>query len=528
MSHEQPSVLIVDDAPEHLAACGSMLADCGVNVVTAASGADALKEVLQHDFALIVLDLHMPELDGFETATLIRNRKRCARMPIVFVTQSIDDVHAVESCPHAEVDYLPAPVVPESLRARVRMFADLFRREREANRQSEAQVARAEERARRQAELETDRRKDEFLAMLAHELRNPLAPICNATHLLRLLLPRDAELSKLQDIIQRQLGNLTRLVDGLLDVSRITTGKIRLTLEPIDIAAAATTAVETSRPLIDARRQELTVSLPSYPLPVLGDQTRLAQVLANLLNNAAKYTPEEGHISLTVTEEDGSAVCRVRDDGVGIPLAMLPNVFDLFVQAEQSLDRSQGGLGIGLTIARKLMEMHAGTIEAVSTGHGQGSEFIVRMPLAAAGRQDQTVRRVVRNGETSAEHRVLVVDDNQDAAQILAMLLDMEGYETRTAHDGVAALQVFEEFCPRAVFLDVGLPGMDGYAVARRLRQRYPRKDLLLVAVTGYGSEVDQSRSQAAGFDHHLIKPVRPQDLQKLLQQSVKFCGAGI
>jgi signal transduction histidine kinase len=527
MSTDKANILVVDDVSDKLVVYRSILESPEHNVVVAHSGTDALKQVLQQEFAVILLDVHMPDLDGFETATLIRSRKRSAHTPIIFITAMLDEVRAVEGYAHGGVDYILAPVVPEILRAKVKVFVDLFRMHQELKRQAEVQVALAAERARREAAEETDRRKDEFLAMLAHELRNPLAPIRNASHMLRLMLHRhDPELTQLQDMIDRQLGNLTRLVDDLLDVSRITSGKIRLNLEPIDLALAAATAIETSRPLIDARKQELKVSLPAGPVPVLGDQTRLSQVLSNLLNNAAKYTPEGGHISLMVSCEDAEVICRVCDDGVGIDPAMLPTIFDLFIQAEQSMDRAQGGLGIGLTLARQLVDMHNGTLEATSPGPGHGSEFIVRLPLAAMTTERAPVRKVIPSCKPSSDLRILVVDDNKDAAQSLAMVLQVEGYKVCTANDGASALRAFTEFSPDAVFLDLGLPGMDGYTVARRLREQDPSTDLLLIAVTGYGSDVDKSRSRAAGFNHHLIKPVDFAELQRLLEEKVAACAA--
>ena len=526
MSAGKANILVVDDVPEKLVVYRSILDDLGYNVIAARSGAEALKYVLQNDFAVILLDVHMPDVDGFETATLIRNRKRSAHTPIIFITAMVDEVRAVEGYAHGGVDYILAPVRPEILRAKVKVFVDLFQMHEELKRQSEVQVALAEERARREAAEETDRRKDEFLAMLAHELRNPLAPICNAAQLLRIMLPDEPELTKLQNMIERQLGNLTRLVDDLLDVSRVNTGKIRLNLEPIDLSGAAASAIETSRPLIDARKQELKVSLPPHPVPVMADQTRMAQIIGNLLNNAAKYTPEGGHIWLTIAADGNQASCRVRDDGMGIAPAMLPTIFDLFIQAEQSLDRSQGGLGIGLTVVRKLVEMHRGSIEALSDGPGQGSEFIVRLPIAITHLQKEDSARGPTLDKRSCDCRVLVVDDNVDAAQTLALLLERDGHKTRVAHDGRAALQHFADFVPNAVFLDLGLPGMDGYEVARRLRDEHVDDEVLLVAVTGYGSELDQARSRAAGFNRHLVKPVQPDDLRRLLAEKATLCGA--
>jgi PAS domain S-box-containing protein len=377
-----------------------------------------------------------------------------------------------------------------------------------------------EQRLRDQAERlrEADRRKDEFLAMLAHELRNPLAPIRNAAQIIRLLSPADPNLQRARDIIERQAQHLTRLVDDLLDVSRLTRGKITLQKEPVELATVIAQAVETSRPLIDARRHELAVTLPREPLQVEGDATRLAQVIANLLNNAAKYTPEGGHIGLTVEPRPGEAMVRVRDDGVGISAELLTQVFDVFAQGDCSLARSEGGLGIGLTLVKSLVEMHGGSVEAHSDGPGKGSELVVRLPTL--GREPAPVAEGGEGGPPSPSRRVLVVDDNGDAAESLAMLLRAWGHEVRTTHDGLAALNAAEQVRPEVILLDIGLPRMDGYEVARRLRQRADMRDVLLVALTGYGQEEDRRRAKEAGFDAHLTKPANPTALQRLLAGS--------
>ncbi len=367
---------------------------------------------------------------------------------------------------------------------------------------------------------ESDRRKDEFLAMLAHELRNPLAPIRNAVQVLRLTGPQDGPLQHVRDMIDRQVSYMVRLVDDLLDVSRITRGKIALRQEPVDLAGVVASAVESSRPLIDARRHDLHVSLPPDPVRVEGDLTRLAQVVLNLLNNSAKYTPEGGHITLTVECRDGEAVVRVRDDGVGIAPALLPNVFDMFTQAERTLDRSQGGLGLGLTLVKKLVEMHGGSVEARSGGLGQGSEFVVRLPaLSGPARPGWAGQGGEPEGAqaAAARRRVLVVDDNVDAADSLAMLLRLMGNDVRSAYDGPTALDLLPEYRPDVVFLDIGLPGMDGYEVSRRLRRLADCRNVVLVALTGYGSAGDRRRSDELGFYAHLVKPVHPADLEKLL-----------
>jgi signal transduction histidine kinase/CheY-like chemotaxis protein len=363
-----------------------------------------------------------------------------------------------------------------------------------------------------------DRRKDEFLAMLAHELRNPLAPIRNAVQVIRLFARDDPNLRRAGEVVERQVGHMVRLVDDLLDVARLTSGKITLRQEPTDLAVVVASAVESTRPAIEGRRHELAVVLPPERLQVRADPVRLAQVLANLLNNAAKYTPEGGRIWLTAEREDAEVVARVRDAGIGMAADMLPRVFDLFTQAEGTLDRAQGGLGIGLTLVRNLVELHGGSVQAFSGGLNEGSEFVVRLPLLPEtpppeeGKGKETGR-----GAVSPSRRLLVVDDNVDAAESLADWLELTGHEVRTAHDGPAALEAAHAYQPEVVLLDLGLPRMDGYEVARRLRESLAAKNVVLVALTGYGREEDRHRSREAGFDYHLVKPVDVGGLQQLL-----------
>ncbi|HEV3263102.1 MAG TPA: MASE1 domain-containing protein [Gemmataceae bacterium] len=384
---------------------------------------------------------------------------------------------------------------------------------------------RMEQELRRQAtELaEADRRKDEFLAMLAHELRNPLAPIRNAVYVMRRQALEDPLLRWARDVVERQVQQLARLVDDLLDVSRITRGKISLQKEPVELRAVAARAIETSQPLIDARNHALRVALPPGPIWLEADPTRLAQILANLLNNAAKYTEEGGCIWLSADPGETEVTVRVRDNGMGIPAEMLPRLFQPFTQADRSLARSQGGLGIGLTLVKSLVEMHGGSVKASSDGPGRGSEFVVRLPVAAhheaVGPGDATVASSDGRPSPSAgpRRRVLVVDDNVDAAQSLASLLRLEGHHVQVAHDGPRALEAAQAQRPEVVLLDLGLPEMDGYEVARRLRQQPGLRTTLVVALTGYGQEEDRRRSREAGFDLHLIKPVDPAALLDVL-----------
>jgi PAS domain S-box-containing protein len=370
------------------------------------------------------------------------------------------------------------------------------------------------------------RRKDEFLAMLSHELRNPLAPIVNALHVLRLQDGQDPLQEEARGVIERQVRHLSRLVNDLLEVSRITTGRIRLQLERVALGGIVEQAVETFRSLIDRHRQILAVSLPKEPIWVEADSTRLEQVVGNLLGNAVKFTGEGGRIWITLDQEGQDAVLRVKDSGIGISAELLPRIFDLFTQADKSLDRSDAGLGIGLALVKSLVEMHRGRVQAQSAGPQQGSEFIVRLPLltAAPVRAELPAAPLAndhrgRSGRAKAAIplRVLVVDDVVDIAKMSAVFLRACGHDTRMAHSGKAALEAALDFQPHVVLLDIGLPEMDGYEVARRFRQHPQLKDMGLMAVTGYGQDSDRQRSREAGFDEHLVKPVEPDHLLQVL-----------
>ena len=361
------------------------------------------------------------------------------------------------------------------------------------------------------------RRKDEFLAMLSHELRSPLAPIANAVQLLGLQQGDETLVQRrARGIIERQMGQLQQLVDDLLEVSRITTGRVQLRREPVDVSGIVEVAVETARPLIEQRRHDLTVSLPPEPIWLHADTARLAQVVVNLLTNAAKYTEEGGHVWLTVQQEDDECVLRVRDTGVGITPALLPRIFDLFTKADRSLDRSQGGLGIGLALVQRLTDLHGGEVRAYSV-LGQGSEFVVRLPVLSTN-TPQPPSPVAETGQpTTRPLRVLVVDDNKDTVLSFSMLLKASGHDVRTAHDGPTAVQAALDYQPNVVLLDIGLPGLNGYEVAKRIRQHPVLKNVVLVALTGYGQDSDRETSLQAGFNHHLVKPARFEQLQQIL-----------
>lgn len=372
----------------------------------------------------------------------------------------------------------------------------------------------------KRAEVElrsNDRRKDEFLAVLAHELRNPLAPIRNSLYILRLTGQQDATAERVGEMMERQVNHMVRLVDDLMEVSRITRGKIRLRKERVDIAEVLHSAVETSRPAIDAGGHQLMLELTAEPLMVEGDPIRLAQVFANLLNNAAKYTDRGGRIRLGARLEGERVAISVRDDGMGISAAMLPRVFDLFTQVERGADRAQGGLGIGLTLVKSLVEMHGGEVEARSDGPGRGSEFVVRLEAAATEPARQPVSKPAGSSRALAPRRMLVVDDNRDAAESLGLLLALLGAEVRIEFSGSDALEAMATFRPAVVLLDIGMPGMDGHEIARRVRSDPALREATIVALTGWGQEEDRRDSRAAGFDYHLVKPVDIDALQSLL-----------
>ena len=365
------------------------------------------------------------------------------------------------------------------------------------------------------AELqEEERRKDEFLAVLAHELRNPLAPLRNALHLLR-SEPERPVAEEAREIMERQLENVVRLVDDLLDMSRIMSGKVELRKEPLDLASVFTRAVDVIRGQVETEGQELVVALPEEPIRIEADQVRLAQAIGNMLSNAVKYTDRGGRIVLSGERDQDRVLIRVRDTGIGIPEDLLPRVFELFMQAEGSITRSRGGLGIGLTLVKRLIEMHGGRVEAASDGLGRGCEFTITLPVASArGDGGESERRDM--GGCAESRRVLVVEDDHDSAQSLAMLLRLWGHRVEVALDGTRALDSARSFGPEIVLLDIGIPGMDGYEVAERLRSEHGA-ELKLVALTGYGREDDRKRARDAGFDWHLTKPLEPPRLREML-----------
>ena len=653
------NILLVDDQRENLLALEAVLEELGHELVFTRSGEEALRLVQQREFAVILLDVHMQGLDGFETAKRIRLREDSEYTPIIFLTAFETDRRQLEEAyTLGAVDYLVKPLVPVILRAKVTGFVELFQKSEQIKRQAEQlrhmerreledrfrsiiensydvvvliaadgaaryvspsltrvigytpeefvgcnvfermhpddlahmttifaellaepgasrsaqfryrhkdgswrwlngtgtnllgkpsiqavvgnfqdideqkrheaerqELLLREQSARAELEKFTDRlreaneAKDNFLATLAHELRNPLAPIRNALQIMRLGGSNAATIGQARELMERQIQQMVRLIDDLLDVSRISRGKIELRKERVELAEIVQTALETTRPLVEAASHQLIVELPQEPLHLEADPIRLAQVLANLMNNSAKYTDEGGHIRLTAQREHDEVVVRVRDNGIGIPADMLPRVFDMFTQVNRSLGRSQGGLGIGLTLVQSLVHMHGGSVQVFSDGPGQGSEFVVRLPLRRAGGQEEPAQnnRGMAADQVLAPRRILVVDDNHDAAESLSMLLKLMGQKVQVAFSAPEALAAARLDPPEMAFLDIGMPDMDGYELARRLRADPELRHMVLVALTGWGQDKDRQRSREVGFDHHLTKPADPEALHQLL-----------
>jgi signal transduction histidine kinase len=571
---DKVNILLVDDKPERLLSYEAVLAQLGENLVMAHSGEEALKRLMECEFAVILLDVSMPGMDGFETAELIHQHPRFENTPIIFVTGvHVGDLDRLQGYRLGAIDYVQVPLVPDILRSKVAVLVELYRKRRAlagenaslvkvnlalqteraqefealsqtlaaanaelslANTQLEAEVV---ERRRAEAQLqqlaeklrEADRRKDEFLATLAHELRNPLAPIRSAVGLLQNECCSAPERQSL-DVIDRQLRQLVHMVDDLLDVSRITHGRIELRRQLVELGPLLSTALETTLPHIQTMRHELSVDVPATAILVDGDPQRLNQVFGNLLNNASKYTLPGGRITLTAQLYGQEVVVRVSDTGIGIPPDRLDEVFELFVQIDTSLERAQGGLGIGLTLVRRLVQMHGGSIRASSEGKNRGSCFEVRLPLAARGSArvaepvaaDTPASATVPVNHAPAGRRILIVDDNRDAANTLAQLLGMSGYIVRAIYDPELALDALLDFAPDLAFLDVGMPKLNGLELAAMIRAHARGDDVVLIALTGWGQEDDRRRSRAAGFDHHLVKPADPFEIERICREAVR------
>jgi signal transduction histidine kinase len=540
--HTPVNILLVDDQPGRLLTYRAILEPLGERLVDASSGQEALQKLMQEEFAVILLDVNMPGMDGFETASLIHQHPRFERTPIIFVTAvNVSDLDRMRGYKLGAVDYVMVPVIPEILRSKVVVLAELFRKRRELQLANERLAAANEalrtekarelellneslrlanvelaqrnvdlqsqigERARAEAQLrELDRRKDEFLATLAHELRNPLAPLRNAVSIRKLTGSDDP----LQEMMERQLGLLVRLIDDLLDVARISRGKLVLKPEPTTLQDILHAAIETASPVLEAGAHPLNLALPEMPLPMLADGERLSQVFSNLLSNAAKYS-DAGRPIEVVAQRDGTLVTvSVQDRGIGLTEQQIQEVFELFAQVDTSVERARGGLGIGLTLVKQLVEMHGGGIRVESPGLDQGSNFCVTLPLRELpGTPTHESPEPALKPTQAGRRRILVLDDNRDAADTLAMMLELLGHEVTRLYDPQLALEEVERFDPDLVFLDIGMPNLSGYELAQRLRAQ-PRGDArVLVAVTGWGQPDDRRRTAEAGFDHHLVKP---------------------
>lgn len=704
MSKDKPiNILVVDDLEDKLLAYRAVLDELGQNVVTARSGEEALKLILEDEYAIILLDVNMPGMDGFETAALIRKRKKSAKTPIIFLTAFADEIRTAHGYALGAVDYIPTPVVPEILCAKVRVFLELFRLREEAARQ-------AEERARREAAekavqhsnflarasaalayaiesdefirtlatlpipqlagasavaitdesrqivrtevawidhkgeiqnqtiddswridgrlaetiervlltgkaqpvrcdrlniapgrtdqspsnpppllpneslgftlalplsargqmhavlclslgyanrtynpdlvsladdlasragtamenavllrniREADRRKDEFLAMLAHELRNPLAPIRNAVHIAQSSGPHSPNVQFALDMIDRQAKHMTRLIDDLLNVMRIASGKIRLQKDRIDLCQIVRHTAEDHRSMLESSELRLTVSVPEEAIWVDGDPTRLAQVIGNLLHNANKFTPAGGAVgvSVSVDSDRRNLSVQVQDTGIGIEPAVLPRVFDVFVQADQGLDRGRGGLGLGLALVKGLVELHDGTVSASSAGLGHGSEFTIRLPASTPPRASASPG--AHTMETAIRRRILIIEDNRDSAESTRLLLVQMGHDARSASTGPEGISVAREFAPHVILCDIGLPGgLSGYDVVRTLRREPLLDATYVIALTGYGRDADVAQAKAAGFDSHMTKPVGHVQLQEAIARVSELSDA--
>ncbi len=515
---------MVDDTAANLIAVEAALAPLGCRLVLARSGTEALGRLLDQDFALILLDVQMPGMDGYECARLIRSRDRTRAVPIIFVTAfSRDEREVLHAYQLGAVDFLFKPVHPEVLRAKVLVFVELLdaqareqarvlddqRRQLESaalRREAEQQRATADDLGQLNAQLAlADRRKDEFLAILAHELRNPLAPIQTSLELVRRSADRPVP-PRILEILDRQVRQITRLVDDLLDVSRITAGKIDLRRAPVAISEVIEESLTATRPLIEANRHKLVIRPATCPPTVIGDSVRLIQVISNMLNNAAKYTDPGGRIELAWDQVGAEAYIRVTDNGRGIAPDLIDRVFDMFVQERVGSDGA-GGLGLGLALVRRLVGLHGGTVTVKSPGSGHGSTFEVRLPAVevepvVVARPDGAATPPASRGL-----RAVVIDDNPDLRELIAELLVTLGHEVVTAGDGLTGLALIRAQRPDVALVDIGLPGLDGYGLARALRRELPDYAVRLVAMTGYGQDGDRARALDAGFDVHIIKP---------------------
>ena len=528
--------LLVDDLKENLLSLEVLLRREGLVLLKATSGEEALELLLKYDVALALLDVQMPEMDGFELAETMRGNERTRRIPIIFLTAgSTDRQRRFRGYEAGAVDFLEKPLEPDILRSKADVFFELYRQRQQIALQRDDLQARAEENGRLLKETrqqaaalrETDRRKDEFLAILAHELRNPLAPISNSVSILASdKLPAKVRGEALQ-MMERQVKQMVRLVDDLMDVSRITRGRVELKTDTVDLGEVLRCAVEISQPHIDQFGHKLTLNLPENPVTLQADFTRLAQVFSNLLNNAAKYSPPDGDISLEVDVHRDSADIRVKDRGIGIRPDMLEHIFDMFAQVDDSLERSQGGLGVGLTLVKKLVEMHGGAVTVRSDGLGKGSEFMVHLPTISDDTETAVAEAPREQTASGGGLRILIVEDNEALAQTTGWMVEMLGHDYRLAGNGKDAMAMAADYLPNVVMMDIGLPGMNGYDLCAAMRAEPHLKDTIFIAQTGWGQDEHRQRAREAGFHHHMVKPLYLEALEALLRTIENELKAG-
>lgn len=546
------NILLVDDQPARLLAYRVILGSLNENLVEASSGTEALALLMTREFALILLDVNMPDMDGFEAASLIHQHPRFEKTPIIFVTAiNVSDMDRIRGYTLGAVDYVMVPIIPEILRSKVTVLAELYRKRRDLelanahlaaaneslrieksrelevlneslrlaniqleHRNLQLQREGAERERAQQRLIEQDRRKDEFLAMLAHELRNPIASLANAINVFKLGAVR---IDPLHEAMQRQLGLLVRLIDDLIDAARISSGKLTLRKAPTTLRAIIESAVETVTPLLDAGTHPLDVQQPAEDIGLDADAERLSQVFSNLLSNAVKYSDIGSPIEIAARATDDSVEISFIDHGIGLGDDQQERIFELFTQVDTAVERARGGLGIGLALARRIVEMHEGQLSVESPGLGRGSCFVVRLPRTDLGEIPMPSSiPAPANAQSGGQCRVLVVDDNQDAADTLAMMLQLLGHQAHCIYDPRAVVDAVDAFVPDIVFLDIGMPGLSGYDVARNLRAHPGGDSLILVAVTGWGQPEDRRRTAENGFDHHLVKPADLAEIQRI------------
>lgn len=527
-----PNVLVVNDDPASLIGLVGLLSqweeELNFHTFSARSGEAALRHVLTREFAVILLDVNMPGMSGFETAQAIHSRTASAATPIIFVTAySADEMNRLKGYEQGAVDYLFTPVVPEILKAKISVFVALAKNKLALKYQADVLDKKTQEltaiNTRLAAEIEKrelaeqkNKTTEEFLAMLGHELRNPLNAISGAAMLLTLDGVSAQKTTAAKEIIQRQSGQLTRIIDDLLDLSRVMSGRIVLAKKAVDFSRLVSDCVETLT--FAGRTQTYELSIRADSAPIDADATRMEQVITNLVDNALKYTPPGGKIDIRLQASEQEVSLEIQDSGMGMAPELLPHIFDVFVQGERSLDRPQGGLGIGLALVRQLIHLHGGTVTAHSDGLGKGSTIMLRLPRAAQKEIPGGADVLVHRGSHD-KYSILLIEDNDDGRDVMAIRLSALGHRVLTACDGASGIELAIHEKPDLVLLDIGLPVMDGYAVARALRANPVTSHIRLIALTGYGLEEDRLRSAAAGFDIHLVKPVDQECLLKAIAE---------